>query len=133
MAATPPSSPPPSSSSPQQPPYCYSTTTTTTNHLSPIPPSSSPHIPTNEPIVIVTHRLRLVLLYTHRALQVTDIVCRLFLVGASFTQGTISSIPIGGSISPEGFLASSSAAAGDHCYGCYCYSYSIDCVDDVFP
>ncbi|GJW66377.1 hypothetical protein Tco_0120801 [Tanacetum coccineum] len=26
--------------------------------------------------------------------------------GASFTQGTISSIPIGGSISPEGFLSS---------------------------
>ncbi|GJR67131.1 hypothetical protein Tco_0013196 [Tanacetum coccineum] len=26
------------------------------------------------------------------------------LIGASFTQGTISSIPIGGSISPEGFL-----------------------------
>ncbi|GJZ25217.1 hypothetical protein Tco_0562676, partial [Tanacetum coccineum] len=26
--------------------------------------------------------------------------------GASFTQGAISSIPIGGSISPEGFLSS---------------------------
>ncbi|GJU51422.1 hypothetical protein Tco_1220977 [Tanacetum coccineum] len=38
------------------------------------------------------------------ALQVTDTVCRLFLVGASFTQGTISSIPVGGSISPKGFL-----------------------------
>nr|GFB76042.1 hypothetical protein [Tanacetum cinerariifolium] len=38
------------------------------------------------------------------ALQVTDTGCRLFLVGASFTQGTVSSIPIGGSISPEGFL-----------------------------
>ncbi|GJU07435.1 hypothetical protein Tco_1123865 [Tanacetum coccineum] len=34
-----------------------------------------------------------------QALQLPDIVCRLFLVGASFTQGTISSIPIGGSIS----------------------------------
>nr|GFA07123.1 hypothetical protein [Tanacetum cinerariifolium] len=38
------------------------------------------------------------------ALQVTNTVCRLFLVGASFTQGMISSIPIGGSISHEGFL-----------------------------
>nr|GEU62809.1 ribonuclease H-like domain-containing protein [Tanacetum cinerariifolium] len=39
-------------------------------------------------------------------LQVTNTGCGLFLVGASFTQGTISSIPIGGSISPEGFLPS---------------------------
>nr|GEV78980.1 putative reverse transcriptase domain-containing protein [Tanacetum cinerariifolium] len=39
-----------------------------------------------------------------KALQVTNTVCRLFLVGASFTQRTIPSIPIGGSISPEGFL-----------------------------
>ncbi|GJY38002.1 hypothetical protein Tco_0424366 [Tanacetum coccineum] len=47
------------------------------------------------------------------ALQVMDTGCRLFLVagplflqflGASFTQGTVSSIPIVGSISPEGFL-----------------------------
>ncbi|GJY04345.1 hypothetical protein Tco_0370285, partial [Tanacetum coccineum] len=38
------------------------------------------------------------------ALQVTDTVCRSFLMGASFTQGTIPSISIGGSISPEGFL-----------------------------
>ncbi|GJZ99779.1 hypothetical protein Tco_0672330, partial [Tanacetum coccineum] len=47
------------------------------------------------------------------ALQVTDTVCRLVLVvdllflqflGASFTQRTIPSIPIGSSISPEGFL-----------------------------
>ncbi|GKF71824.1 hypothetical protein Tco_0207938, partial [Tanacetum coccineum] len=43
--------------------------------------------------------------------------------GAPFTQGTIPSIPIGSSISPERFLASCSAAGGDHCYGCYCYSY----------
>ncbi|GJV48641.1 hypothetical protein Tco_1438853 [Tanacetum coccineum] len=35
-----------------------------------------------------------------------DTDCRLFLVGAPFTQGTIPSIPIGGSISPEGFLPS---------------------------
>ncbi|GKA39706.1 hypothetical protein Tco_0732257 [Tanacetum coccineum] len=41
-----------------------------------------------------------------KALQVTNTGCRLFLVGASFTQGTISSIPIGGSICPEGFLPS---------------------------
>nr|GEX58902.1 reverse transcriptase domain-containing protein [Tanacetum cinerariifolium] len=40
----------------------------------------------------------------YEALQVTDTVCRLFLVGASFIQRTIPSIPIGGSISPEGFL-----------------------------
>ncbi|GKD16038.1 hypothetical protein Tco_1205196, partial [Tanacetum coccineum] len=39
-------------------------------------------------------------------LQVTDSGCRLFPVDAPFTQGTISSIPIGGSISPEGFLPS---------------------------
>ncbi|GJT35968.1 hypothetical protein Tco_0926387, partial [Tanacetum coccineum] len=39
-----------------------------------------------------------------KALQVMDTGCRLFLVGASFTQGTVSSIPIVGSISPEGFL-----------------------------
>nr|GEX48798.1 hypothetical protein [Tanacetum cinerariifolium] len=39
-------------------------------------------------------------------LQVTDTGCRLFPVGAPFTQGMISSIPIGGSISPEGFLPS---------------------------
>ncbi|GKE00637.1 hypothetical protein Tco_1388620, partial [Tanacetum coccineum] len=47
------------------------------------------------------------------ALQVMDTGCRLFLVagplflqflGASFTQGTVSSIPIVGNISPEGFL-----------------------------
>nr|GEV16962.1 hypothetical protein [Tanacetum cinerariifolium] len=38
------------------------------------------------------------------ALQVTDTICRLFLVGASFTQGTIPNIPIGGSINPGGFL-----------------------------
>ncbi|GKC94836.1 hypothetical protein Tco_1160278, partial [Tanacetum coccineum] len=47
------------------------------------------------------------------ALQVMDTGCRLFLVagplflqflGASFTQGTVSSIPIIGSISPKGFL-----------------------------
>ncbi|GJX47475.1 putative reverse transcriptase domain-containing protein [Tanacetum coccineum] len=41
-----------------------------------------------------------------KALQVTDTVCRSFLVGVSSTQGTIPSIPIGGSISPEGFLPS---------------------------
>ncbi|GKF18774.1 hypothetical protein Tco_0063692, partial [Tanacetum coccineum] len=40
------------------------------------------------------------------ALQVTDTVCRSFLMGASFTQGMIPSISIGGSISPEGFLLS---------------------------
>ncbi|GJV83280.1 hypothetical protein Tco_1523178 [Tanacetum coccineum] len=49
----------------------------------------------------------------YEALQVMDTGCRLFLVagplflqflGASFTQGTVSSIPIVGSISPEGFL-----------------------------
>ncbi|GKC92390.1 hypothetical protein Tco_1157832, partial [Tanacetum coccineum] len=48
------------------------------------------------------------------ALQVTDTGCRLFLVagplflqflGASCTQGTVSSIPIVGSISSEGFLS----------------------------
>nr|GEV43228.1 hypothetical protein [Tanacetum cinerariifolium] len=38
------------------------------------------------------------------ALQVTDTGCRLFPVGASFTQGIVSNIPIGGSISLEGFL-----------------------------
>nr|GEU38660.1 hypothetical protein [Tanacetum cinerariifolium] len=38
------------------------------------------------------------------ALKVTNTGCGLFLVGASFTQGTIPNIPIGGSISPEGFL-----------------------------
>nr|GEX39538.1 hypothetical protein [Tanacetum cinerariifolium] len=47
------------------------------------------------------------------ALQVTDTGCRLFPVlgllflqflDASYTQGTVSSIPIGGSTSPEGFL-----------------------------
>ncbi|GJX43875.1 hypothetical protein Tco_0260551 [Tanacetum coccineum] len=42
----------------------------------------------------------------YKALQVTDTVCRSFLMGASFTQGTIPSISIGGSISPEGFLLS---------------------------
>ncbi|GJV70604.1 hypothetical protein Tco_1490599 [Tanacetum coccineum] len=41
-----------------------------------------------------------------KALQVTNTGCRLFPMGASFTQGTISNIPIGGSISPEGFLSS---------------------------
>ncbi|GJV23415.1 hypothetical protein Tco_1376110 [Tanacetum coccineum] len=49
-----------------------------------------------------------------KALQVTDTGCRLFLVagplflqflGASCTQGTVSSIPIVGSISSEGFLS----------------------------
>ncbi|GJT74519.1 hypothetical protein Tco_1041244 [Tanacetum coccineum] len=50
-----------------------------------------------------------------RALQVMDTGCRMFLVagplflqflGSSFTHGTVSSIPIVGSISPEGFLPS---------------------------
>nr|GEW30809.1 hypothetical protein [Tanacetum cinerariifolium] len=45
-----------------------------------------------------------VLVSSLEALQVTNTVCRLFLVGASFTQGTIPSIPIGSSISPKGFL-----------------------------
>ncbi|GJS30042.1 hypothetical protein Tco_0490662 [Tanacetum coccineum] len=49
-------------------------------------------------VYVTVHELRVM------ALQVTDTVCRLFLVGASFTQGTISSIPVGGSISPKGFL-----------------------------
>nr|GEW54893.1 hypothetical protein [Tanacetum cinerariifolium] len=40
----------------------------------------------------------------YEALQVTDTGCRLFPVGAPFTQGTIYSIPIGGNISLEGFL-----------------------------
>nr|GEU35263.1 hypothetical protein [Tanacetum cinerariifolium] len=40
----------------------------------------------------------------YEALQVMDTGCRLFPVGAPFTQGTISSIPIGGNISLEGFL-----------------------------
>ncbi|GJU33225.1 hypothetical protein Tco_1176814 [Tanacetum coccineum] len=35
-----------------------------------------------------------------------DTDCRLFLMGAPFTQGTIPIIPIRGSISPEGFLPS---------------------------
>ncbi|GKB42031.1 hypothetical protein Tco_0886973 [Tanacetum coccineum] len=40
------------------------------------------------------------------ALQVTDIVWRSFLVGASFNIRTISSIPVDSSISPGGFLSS---------------------------
>ncbi|GJV71081.1 hypothetical protein Tco_1491076 [Tanacetum coccineum] len=40
------------------------------------------------------------------ALQITDTVCRSFLVSTSFTQGKVSSISIGGSISSEGFLSS---------------------------
>ncbi|GKB17110.1 hypothetical protein Tco_0851033, partial [Tanacetum coccineum] len=39
------------------------------------------------------------------ALQITDTVCRSFLVSTSFTQGKVSSIPIGSSISLEGFLS----------------------------
>nr|GEZ74134.1 hypothetical protein [Tanacetum cinerariifolium] len=35
-----------------------------------------------------------------------DTGCGLFLVGASFIQGTIPIIPIGGSICPKGFLPS---------------------------
>ncbi|GJY53368.1 hypothetical protein Tco_0445032 [Tanacetum coccineum] len=43
--------------------------------------------------------------YLREILQVMDTDCGLFpVVGASFTQGTIPSIPIGGSISLEGFL-----------------------------
>nr|GEW10369.1 hypothetical protein [Tanacetum cinerariifolium] len=40
----------------------------------------------------------------YEALQVTDTGCRLFLMGTPFTQGMISSIPIVGNISLEGFL-----------------------------
>ncbi|GJX75307.1 hypothetical protein Tco_0313902, partial [Tanacetum coccineum] len=39
------------------------------------------------------------------ALQITDTVCRSFLVSTSFTQGKVSSIPIGSNISLEGFLS----------------------------
>ncbi|GJS48586.1 ribonuclease H-like domain-containing protein [Tanacetum coccineum] len=62
-------------------------------------------------LMIGVFRLKKILMrVVSRALQVTNTVCRLVLVvdlqflGASFTQRTISSIPIGGSISPEGFL-----------------------------
>nr|GEY07346.1 hypothetical protein [Tanacetum cinerariifolium] len=55
-------------------------------------------------VAIVVTAVLLVVDAIIKALQVTDTVCRLFLVGASFTQGTILSIPIGGSISLEGFL-----------------------------
>ncbi|GJV09516.1 hypothetical protein Tco_1347172 [Tanacetum coccineum] len=36
---------------------------------------------------------------------ITDTICRWFLVSTSFTQGKVSSIPIGSSISLEGFLS----------------------------
>ncbi|GJY63350.1 hypothetical protein Tco_0464810 [Tanacetum coccineum] len=53
------------------------------------------------------------------------------LEGASFTQETIPSIPIGGSISREGFLLPIFAVGDDHCYDCDIWMVVVvDIIDD---